>query len=362
MKETNVLSVPYQQLADSPTIRYYTDWKLFDPYIEKPSPPSQLSWSDALLNTLGLKPDTILKPGDIQVKPPLSRTDQMRILAFHANNLNAYSKFLVRDAEFTILIPKPKEGTLSAHLSLHAEGDSTVNLLLLSEEDSPGLDTITLDVTIDETSTLELNYLLFDSRSSPSAIFQEATLPASATLQTNIVAPRGKMLHIETRNFLKGPKARASTKALLAANKGSRITLVTDAEASAPNNEISVEALGFALEGLIVHKGFGRARRGCRDSRLKVGSKAILLSEQARAYAAPILEIESDDPLEASHSASQSPIDEEQVFYLQSRGFNREEAIAMIVRGLAWGLMGTVAMRRAALQKAVELLLKELAI
>jgi Fe-S cluster assembly protein SufD len=61
-------------------------------------------------------------------------------------------------------------------------------------------------------------------------------------------------------------------------------------------------------------------------------SKSLLLSTDARADAIPNLEILADD-VKCSHGAAVGPVDEEQKFYLQTRGIPLGEAEEMIVQG-----------------------------
>lgn len=60
--------------------------------------------------------------------------------------------------------------------------------------------------------------------------------------------------------------------------------------------------------------------------------RVLLLSDQARAETVPDLEIHSDD-VKCSHAASIAEIDENQVFYLMSRGLNKAMARGMIAKG-----------------------------
>ena len=61
-------------------------------------------------------------------------------------------------------------------------------------------------------------------------------------------------------------------------------------------------------------------------------SHALLLSPNARADAIPILEIEADD-VRCKHGATTGRIDDDQLFYLMSRGLSYQEAQRMIVQG-----------------------------
>ncbi len=61
-------------------------------------------------------------------------------------------------------------------------------------------------------------------------------------------------------------------------------------------------------------------------------NRNLLLSDGARADTIPELEILTDD-VSCSHGATAAPIDPEQIFYLQSRGIARDEAVRLVVRG-----------------------------
>ncbi len=359
MRLEEVLRAPYQPLADSPSTRYYTDWKAFDAYFEKPSPPLGLSWDEELLALLGFKPTVVLKPAEVAEKPLFARAGSLRVLGFHAYNLNSLEKILATDTQVNVLVPKPSEGALSAHLSVRARGAPEINVLLLSPESARGLTTLTIDLQVEPGSSARLNYIIFDSMESPTAIFQEATLADGAKLETTVAIGRSKTLHLETHSTLIGSKSKSHTRALLAANRGSKITLVTDAVAQAPETELDIQAIGFARNGYIAHKGYAKSRRGARDSRLKVASRLVPLSSQAKVYASPVLEIESDEPSEASHSVAQSPLDPDQVFYLQARGFRPEEAEELLIRGAYSSLINSES-SRAEFKKVIDLLVQEL--
>lgn len=63
-----------------------------------------------------------------------------------------------------------------------------------------------------------------------------------------------------------------------------------------------------------------------------VSQKFLLLDRSARIDATPSLEIEADD-VKASHSTSVVPLDERSLFYLESRGISRAEAVALAIDG-----------------------------
>lgn len=60
--------------------------------------------------------------------------------------------------------------------------------------------------------------------------------------------------------------------------------------------------------------------------------KGMILDEKSQITVEPKMEIESDE-VRASHAAAVGKIDEEELFYLMSRGVDRTEAENLIVKG-----------------------------
>ena len=61
-------------------------------------------------------------------------------------------------------------------------------------------------------------------------------------------------------------------------------------------------------------------------------SRVLMLSENARGDANPILLIDEDD-VEAGHAASVGRVDPEQLYYLMSRGISQKEAERLVIHG-----------------------------
>lgn len=71
---------------------------------------------------------------------------------------------------------------------------------------------------------------------------------------------------------------------------------------------------------------------GAQQTNSFLTEKVLLLGEEARAEAVPNLEIEAND-VKCSHAATVGKIDEEQLFYLQTRGLPRQAAERVLVEG-----------------------------
>jgi Fe-S cluster assembly protein SufD len=81
-----------------------------------------------------------------------------------------------------------------------------------------------------------------------------------------------------------------------------------------------------------VYSGWVHVRPDAQKTDAMQTSRNVVLSERAKAHAIPNLEIEAND-VRCGHAASVGPIDEETVFYLQSRGIEADEAERLIITG-----------------------------
>jgi Fe-S cluster assembly protein SufD len=72
-------------------------------------------------------------------------------------------------------------------------------------------------------------------------------------------------------------------------------------------------------------------------------NKNLLLTEGCRANAVPNLEIETGEIVGAGHSASTGRFDDEQLFYLKSRGIDEAEARRLVVRGFFAAIIDRIA-------------------
>ena len=80
-------------------------------------------------------------------------------------------------------------------------------------------------------------------------------------------------------------------------------------------------------------KGMITIEKSARGTDSFLGEFGMNLSKKARSVAIPSLEIDQPDCRRAAHSSSVGPIDESQLFYLESRGIPPDEARKFIVLG-----------------------------
>ncbi len=134
-------------------------------------------------------------------------------------------------------------------------------------------------------------------------------------------------------NHLSGKRARADEIHLFVGDKGDELridTTLAHEEKSTKGNilvkGIVKDSARASLEGMI------RVAQNGAGAESLLSEHVMLLNKGAHATARPQLEIKNND-VSSRHSASVSEIDEEKIFYLSSRGVDRENAKKLIVEG-----------------------------
>lgn len=80
------------------------------------------------------------------------------------------------------------------------------------------------------------------------------------------------------------------------------------------------------------YTGMLKIHPGAQETDSYLAHNTLMLSKQAKTNTTPSLEIEADD-VAAGHAATMGRVDEELLFYLQSRGISKQEAKHMLIKG-----------------------------
>jgi Fe-S cluster assembly scaffold protein SufB len=80
------------------------------------------------------------------------------------------------------------------------------------------------------------------------------------------------------------------------------------------------------------YEGLIKIRQGAQESHTYLQTHSMMLSPKAKVDAIPSLIVETDS-VSASHGGTVGEIDEAMVFYMQTRGLSRQEAVRVVVEG-----------------------------
>ena len=132
---------------------------------------------------------------------------------------------------------------------------------------------------------------------------------------------------------LNGQGASAWVKTVAIAEGGQKQNITINIEHHAPYTEGHIVNHGVSKDAAqLTFNGIGKINKGMRGSNAQQESRAMILSETARADANPILLIDEYD-VQAGHAAGVGKVDEEQLYYLMSRGLTRQAAEILIIHG-----------------------------
>jgi Fe-S cluster assembly protein SufB len=134
-------------------------------------------------------------------------------------------------------------------------------------------------------------------------------------------------------SILVGRGARAEHLSIVFASEGQHIDtggkvfhLAPDTASVMVNKSISKGG------GCSVYRGLIRIKKGAVNAKAHVRCDSLILDEKSKSNTYPHLEID-ENKVAVGHEATVGRIEEDQLFYLMSRGLKEEEALAMIVRG-----------------------------
>jgi Fe-S cluster assembly protein SufB len=101
----------------------------------------------------------------------------------------------------------------------------------------------------------------------------------------------------------------------------------------APNTTSKITSKSISKgSGRASYRGLVKVRKGATGVKSNVVCDALLLDPHSRSDTYPVIEV-AEQNVSIGHEASVSKVDEEQLFYLMSRGLTEEEAATMVVSG-----------------------------
>jgi Fe-S cluster assembly protein SufB len=159
--------------------------------------------------------------------------------------------------------------------------------------------------------------------------------------------------------FLLGPGARGEVLSLSFAGRGQHQDAGAKAIHVAPHTTSVITSKSVSKDGgRASYRGLVKVVKGAKGVRSSVRCDALLLDEDSRSDTYPTMEIDEQDAT-ISHEATVSKVGEEQLFYLQSRGIDEQEATKMIVNGFVEPVVKELPMEYAVeLNRLIELQLE----
>ncbi len=304
-------ALPYQRVNDSPTVKHYTDWSQFET--------AELTLSsDGVSVTLSdvKEAESVCSefPHDTKLVP-LVEALALRKVSHHSGTgrieLNAKGRALV-----------------PANLKVYVRDSAEITIKSNSRDGS--LSAFLIEVEVPKDVTAKIN-LIADSDTT-SLVFGRLRIVNNGNIELNLVSSTAKAGRLETEVRL---GERASSKFLIRSlGKAGSIDNVINVYHNGPESVSEGTMKGSAFENAqVVIRGVASILENAHDSSTSIIGRSYVQGQEAKTIVVPMLEVKTGRVRMAKHSASAMKVPEDLLFYLQSRGFSKREANAIIVRG-----------------------------
>ncbi len=218
-----------------------------------------------------------------------------------------------------------KSGTCAKYFIVIKEG---VEVAIIEQIDTNGIAMIGETVYIMDGASATIAKMHHEQANLFS--YQQCIIEKNASLVNNNTWLTGDLVRANTTNILNGDGASAKEYSLLVAKKNGHFDLNYSSIHRCQNGfSHCVFKSVLKDESMNVFDGMIRIEEPADKSNALLECHAMLLSDQSKSNQIPGLEIKTDD-VSATHSATVARIDDEQIFYLASRGIPVNEARKMI--------------------------------
>jgi len=185
---------------------------------------------------------------------------------------------------------------------------------------------------------------------------QRAIVQRDATLRSLAATLGGHLSRSVVESILDEPGAHSEMLGVYFSDSDQHFDHRSLQEHRAPNTSSDLYYKG-ALKGRsrAVYSGLIHIAKEAQKVDSWQANRNLILSDQAKADSTPYLEIEAND-VRCAHGVSVGPPDEDQIFYLESRGLAHDEAEHLIVQGFFQEILDRVRVPeiRTTLERAVE--------
>ncbi len=184
-----------------------------------------------------------------------------------------------------------------------------------------------LNLSLEENSSLKCDSYEFSDKD----INLNIQLARNSSLKLKTIASLS--LEEKLNVFLNGENASFDSSFLVFA-KNSQSNITTNVFHKAKYTTSNVSNYGISLvNGGVTYTTTGKIERGFSGSSCVQLSRGIIAGDKAYVKALPILLIDEYD-VKANHGASIGKMSDDELFYLMSRGLNKQEAFKLILSGI----------------------------
>lgn len=243
-------------------------------------------------------------------------------------------------AGFALRVPQGvTAGTVRIHVSgsgalrglLLAEADSVIHVVEIAEGGAVGFRNVGLEILA--CPDARISHLRLGEHAPGAVTYEsvEVLLRDRARYDAHFACFGAKLSRVELHAVLETPAAETAVTGVAVLGGSDHADVTTHIEHAAAGNSRQLFKYVVGGKARAVYQGRITVRKGADGTDSRQTAKAILLDERAEADLKPELLIFADD-VKCAHGAAVGDLDDEALYYLESRGLNETEARDLLIR------------------------------
>ena len=266
---------------------------------------------------------------------------ESKVTAVHYSLLNAGLFIYVKDNVFIeeplqYIVISDKEQCLFNHVTIQVGKNSKFNFIenyVNNQKEDKAPFSLVSEVVAHEGAQINYSSITNQPGEKRGTILRRGLTYRDSLINWNVAAmDEADVYHDNTTNIL-GDGSEANLKIVTLGVKEQKTYFNSEVVNQGLSSKGDILQHGVLLDrSHIVFNGVGFIVKGATGSNAYQSSRMLTLSSEAKADANPMLLIDENDVM-AGHGASLGRIDEEQLYYLQSRGLTRKESSRLLVHG-----------------------------
>lgn len=217
-------------------------------------------------------------------------------------------------------------------IEIIANNDANVTIVYKSNTSNKCLHNGIIKTIINENAKLNINIVNLLNEKSDNFEAIENTLKANSKLKYTIIDIGGKTSVSNYYSNIIGENADNDLKSIYLGIDNQRKDINYIAELRGIKTNIDIDVQGALRDSAKKNfKGTIDFKKGCKKAKGNENEYCMLLSDKAKSIALPML-LCTEDNVEGNHSTASGKIDNNQLFYIMSRGLSYKEAVKLIVK------------------------------
>lgn len=225
-----------------------------------------------------------------------------------------------------------ENNTLINQILINANGNSAITIEYLSNTNKECFHNGAIKLIANENAKVNINIVNFLNEASNNFETIENKLYKNSNVNYTIIDIGGQKSISNYYSSIIGENATNNVKTIYLGCKNQIKDLNYIAELYGKKTNIDIDVQGAITGKAKKHfKGTIDFKKGCKKAKGNENEYCMILSEDAKAIALPML-LCSEEDVEGNHSTASGKVDKKILFYIMSRGLSYKEAVTLLVK------------------------------